>query len=145
MILPSLKCVFLKHNEIQIKSKGFVSGKNDTVSGIKGYRLFTADGKTQFMNAMNLMLMKYAKKKGAAATPTPAPATTPAPAPTGFAEPWPEHNIEFDEAALRAKGYTGSSRKTMSGVNGYELIRTNGTRQFLRVEMLVMLKMAKRI
>ena len=130
----------------KIKSKGFVSGKNDTVSGIKGYRLFTAEGKTQFMNSANLLLMKYAKKKSAASAPTASTATTAStPAPSGFAEPWPEHNIVFDEAALRAKDYVGSERKTMSGVNGYELVRTGGARQFLRVEMLVMLKMAKRI
>jgi hypothetical protein len=51
----------------------------------------------------------------------------------------------FDTAAITAKGYVSFARATLSGINGYEFVRTNGTRQFLRVEMVLMQKMARKI
>lgn len=63
---------------------------------------------------------------------------------TGFVALYPEHNIEFDMDTIISKGYVASAHKTMNGINGYEFIRTNGHRQFIRVEMLIM-KMARKL
>lgn len=120
-----------------LKSRGFVSSENETFSGIKGYRLYRADAQSTFFKVDMLIAMKYAKKK--ASTETPASGTSEA---TGFAEPWPEHKIEFDTAVIMAKGYIASVQKTINGINGYEFIRSNGTRQFIRVEMVLIQKMA---
>lgn len=64
---------------------------------------------------------------------------------TTFAEPWPEHSIEFDVTAVRAKGYVRSERKTMSGINGYCFYKSKGPGQFIRLEMLLIQKMAKKV
>lgn len=63
----------------------------------------------------------------------------------GFVDPYPEHNIEFDMDTIISKGFVASAHKTMNGINGYEFIRTNGHRQFMRVEMLIIMKMAKKL
>lgn len=64
---------------------------------------------------------------------------------TDFVAPYPEHNIEFDTDTIISKGYVASAHKTMNGINGYEFIRANGHRQFMRVEMLIIMKMAKKL
>ena len=145
-------------NEDKIKSAGFVAGKNSTFFGTKGYTLYTASGTEKFMKAEMLTLLKYASKKtaGASRPTTPARATTStpakaastvtaAPAATGFASPWSEHRIAFDETVIKSKGFVSSTQKTMNGVNGYEFVRSNGTCQFIRVEMILMMKMARKI
>ena len=84
--------------------------------------------------------MKYANKKATAEVGTVIEDSIPS-----FAEPWPEHNIEFDTAVMISKGYVSSIRKTMNGINGYEFVRANGNRQFIRVEMVIIQKMARKI
>lgn len=120
-----------------IKKRGFVSGEQATLSGIKGYNFYRADSSSTFFKLEMLIAMKYAKKK----TDAPKVVVTSG----GTAEPWPEHKIVFDNDAIKAKGYVGFERKTMGGVNGYEFIRSDGTRQFIRVEMVVIQKMAKKV
>ena len=87
-----------------------------------------------------LLAMKYAAKQTTGAAPAPA-----AEAAAGFAEPWPEHSIAFDEDAARAKGYVSSVRKTLNGINGYEFVRSNGSRQFIRAEMVIIQKIAHKV
>lgn len=148
----------------KLNSAGFISSKNDTLGGVKGYKFYKADGREQFMKVETLLLLKYAKKVvggtsgstggsgGGVSTPPPsrsdAGVSTPPPPPPragGFADPWPEHKIVFDIDAIKAKGYVSTSQKTMGGVNGYEFVRSNGSAQFIRVETITMLKMAKKI
>lgn len=59
-----------------------------------------------------------------------------------FAKPWPEHKIKFDPAAIRAKGYIRSEQKSMGGINGYYFYKEDGSGQFIRLEMLLVQKMA---
>lgn len=61
-----------------------------------------------------------------------------------FATPWPEHNIKFDTSAIKEKGYVRSERQTLGGVNGYTFYREDGTSQFIRVEMVLIQKMAQK-
>ena len=124
----------------KLKSRGFVSSENETRSGIKGYKLYRADAQSTFFKVDMLIAMKYAKKKATAE-----PVVAVEDSVSGFAEPWPEHKIEFDTAAIIAKGYVATVQKTMNGINGYEFIRANGNRQFIRVEMIIIQKMARKV
>lgn len=125
----------------KLKSAGFISVKNSTLGGIKGYDLYRADGNKNFMRVDMLLLMKYARKKDAKVK----SAAVEASISEVFAEPWDDHSIEFDKDMLKSKGYVSSVQKMLNGVKGYEFVRSDGSRQFIRVEMIVMLKMAKRI
>ena len=62
-----------------------------------------------------------------------------------FARPWPEHHIEFDVSAIKEGGYVRSEQQTLSGVNGYRFYTADGSSRFLRVEMLLLLKMAHKV
>lgn len=115
----------------RLKSRGFVSGERGEMSGVKGYYLYRADSNSTFFRVEMLLTMKYARKKA-----------IPVSVETGFAEPWPEHRIVFDQAAIIAKGYARVERQTLGGINGYSFVRTNGTAQFIRVEMVLMQHMA---
>ena len=118
----------------RLKSRGFVSGEQGELSGVKGYYLYRADSTATFFRVEMLLTMKYAVKKAVTVS-----------VETGFCEPWPEHAIVFDQAKIIAKGYSRVERKTMNGINGYNFVRTNGTAQFIRVEMVLMQKMAMKV
>lgn len=118
----------------KIKSRGFVSGEQKEMSGIKGYQLYRSDSTSTFFKVEMLLAMKYAKKK-----------VVPVSVEPGTATPWPEHHIEFDMDVIRAKGYVRFEQKSMGGVNGYNFIRSDGTSQFIRVEMVLIQKMAKKV
>ena len=124
----------------KLKTRGFVSGKKETRGGVNGYLLYRADGQSTFFKVEMLLAMKYAAKQTTGAAPAPA-----AEAAAGFAEPWPEHSIAFDEDAARAKGYVSSVRKSLNGINGYEFVRSNGSRQFIRAEMVIIQKIAHKV
>ncbi len=150
----------------RIKSRGFTASEQTTVSGIKGYSFYRADGTSTFFKVEMLVAMKYANKtasptggrfdlsrysglsfgggekdSSAGSGATAGKEDTSAAA----AEPWPEHKVVFDTDVIKAKGYVGFARKTMGGVNGYEFIRSGGARQFLRIEMVLIQKMAKKL
>ena len=124
----------------KLKLRGFVAGKKETRSGINGYLLYRADGQSTFFRVEMLLAMKYAVKQADGVSAFDVPD-----APSDFAEPWPEHSIAFDEDAARSKGYVASVRKTLNGVKGYEFVRANGSRQFIRAEMVVIQKIAHRV
>ena len=122
-------------DESRMRSRGFVASEQKTMSGIKGYDLFRADSSSMFFNVDKLLAMKYATKKVA-----PPPVIT-----EGVCDPWPEHNVTFDADQIKRKGYSRIERKTMGGVNGYSCIKADGTSQFIRIEMLLIQKMAKKV
>ena len=62
-----------------------------------------------------------------------------------FASPWPEHNIVFDKDMIKAKGYVGVEQKTMDGYRGYRFCKADGTSRFMRVEMVIVQKMARKV
>lgn len=62
----------------------------------------------------------------------------------GFARPWPEHAIKFHTDAIAGKGYVRSEQSELSGVKGYTFYKADGTSQFIKVEVLIMLHMASR-
>ena len=118
----------------RIKSRGFVSSEQATLVGVKGYNFYRADSTSTFFKPDMLVAMKYAKKKVTVVTPE-----------EGFASPWPEHKIEFIPDAIRARGYVRTEQQTMGGINGYKFIKADGTSQFIRVEMVLIQKMAKKL
>ena len=131
-------------DEEKMAARGYVGATKETLGGKKGYRLNRSDGSGMFFSVDKLRGLGYFKKSTEAAS---APK---AEEPKGSldrdtVEKWPEHSIEFDFDAIKAKGFLGISKGTMNGTNGYYLDRPGGVRQFIRVEMLVALKMARRI
>ena len=120
-----------------LKKRGFVSCERFTKDGIKGYNFYRADALVTFFRTETLVMMKYAKKKAVVTSDSSKHPTK--------AEPWPEHRIVFDMDAISQKGYVGFDRKIMNGVKGYDFIKKDGTSQFIRAEMLVLLKMVKKI
>ncbi len=138
----------------KLKSRGFISCKRATKGGINGYDFYRADGSSMFFRKEMLVSMKFVT--GAGGSPastggigrTTPPVRPPEPVVVTSAEasdPWPEHHIEFDMDAIKSKGYVAVSQKELNGIKGYEFIRANGTRQFIRVEIVVIQKMAKKI
>ncbi|MBR4550214.1 MAG: hypothetical protein IKO83_09920 [Oscillospiraceae bacterium] len=118
----------------KIKSRGFVSGERTVKDGVKGYTFYRANGTSTFFRVEKLLLMNYAKKTK----------VVPPPPPPGSSEPWPEHRIEFLEDAISAKGFVSVERVEKYGVKGYRLVRRDGSEQFLRVEMLLHLHLARK-
>lgn len=151
----------------RIMSRGFVSSERKEMAGVKGYNFYRADANSTFFKPEMLIAMKYAQKgepsaspapETPAAAPTPAPAEpapamkaapeTPAPATEPAApaicEPWEEHDIEFDADGIRAKGFVRCERTSMGGVNGYNFFTADGTCRFIRQEMAVIQKLARK-
>ena len=54
-------------------------------------------------------------------------------------------SVFFLVRAYRRGLAIGMERKTLNGINGYNFVRTNGTAQFIRVEMVLMQKMAMKV
>ncbi len=164
----------------KIQSRGFVSGEQSELGGVKGYKFYRADSNSMFFKPEMLLAMKYAVKSDSpkpvsapvtASAPTAvptepkvfmdtsaptesetpkvfmdtsAPVETPTAEASGFCEPWAEHSIEFDVDAVKAKGYVRSEQTTLGGVNGYNFYTADGSCRFIRQEMLVIQKMAKK-
>lgn len=62
----------------------------------------------------------------------------------GFAKPWPEHDIKFDTDVIKGKGFVRSERSEMNAIKGYTFYKADGTSQFIKADMLVVLHMASR-
>ena len=144
---PEHALVFEKE---KLMTRGFVGGEQTIHGGVKGYKFFRPDGTETFFRVETLLGMRYAKRTGSApvtttGTTSPTPAPVPPTTPGGFADPWEEHKIEFDIDTIKAKGYVSSSQQIKNGVKGYEFVRSNGVRQFIVVDMVVILKLAKKI
>ena len=148
----------------KIKSRGFISCEQKIMAGIKGYQFYRSDSNSMFFKPETLLAMKYANKsdgspapaaeKAPAPAPTmtevrapePAPAeSTPAPAASAFAEAWDEHGIAFDADGIRAKGFVRSERAELGGVKGYNFYTADGACRFIRAEMAVIQKLAKKV
>ena len=135
----------------QLKALGFVSSENTIFEGIKGYNLYRADGFAHFTRVEMLIGMRGARKRSTdvrgegSRSDTYKPAMSEEKSISGFADPWPEHNIEFDIDVIKEKGYVSTVRKNLGGVNGYEFVSSDGSCRFLRVEMILTLKMARKI
>ncbi len=145
-------------------AKGYVSCERITASdGTKAYTLYSADGSSRVINVNMLIMLKCAKRKGGAGSSSGGSGSSsggsgsssggsgsssggaPKASAGDFAAPWPEHKIAFDRDALKAKGYVSSVRKTQDGINGYEFTQSDGIKRFIRAEMCVMLKIAKKV
>jgi hypothetical protein len=62
-----------------------------------------------------------------------------------LAMPWSEHAIRFHTDVIESKGYVRFERSELNGIKGYTFYKADGSGQFIRVDMLVMLKMASRL
>lgn len=62
-----------------------------------------------------------------------------------YAAPWPGQHICFDPDAIRARGYVRSAQTVLGGVQGYTFYKADGTGQFMRQEMLLIQKLARKV
>lgn len=124
----------IKFDLDRIKSRGFISGEQAVLSDIKGYKFYRSDSTATFFKLESLIAMKYAVKLVTSSVTV-----------KGFDSPWPEHKVEFDISAIKSRGYVGCSKKTMGDVKGYMFDKADGTQQFIRIEMVLVQKMAKKL
>ncbi len=158
----------ISFNVEKIKSRGFVGVSRFLMDGIKGYRFYRADSTYTFFRKEMVVGMGYAGGGSAsspsAGTKAAAPearkeTTVPKPAPetkkettthgpvsggVKLCDPWPEHRITFDPEVIGKKGFSAVARDTIGGVNGYRFSRPDGSDQFIRAEMAVVQKMARK-
>ncbi len=119
----------IKFDETKLRQRGFVASEQKEMSGVKGYEMFRSDDSSQFFTVGNLIAMKYAVE------------VTPIVV-EGFCKPWDEHKINFDIDKIKKRGYVHSEQKILSGKKGYEFVKADGTSQFIKLEMLLILGMA---
>ena len=134
--------------EDKLRARGFVAATRKEQAGIKGYELYRTDSTATFFTKEKLAMMGYTVIGGAtssAASSTSSSSSSAATATvTTFCEPWPEHNIELDVDAIKSKGYVGVAQGTMAGVKGYLFYTASGEPRFMKVEMMCMIRLAKR-
>lgn len=63
---------------------------------------------------------------------------------SGFAPPWPEHDIEFDIDAIKSKGYVRSEQEMSEDIKGYRFYHADGSDRFIRKETALLIKLAKK-
>lgn len=115
----------------RIRSRGFVFGEQAEQAGVKGYYFYRADSTATFLRLEMLLAMKYARKVMDSEEME-----------IGMELPWPEHPIAFDLDAIQMRGFVNVKRDSISGINGYRLTKSDGTNQFIRIEILLVQKMA---
>ena len=119
-------------NEAKLRHRGFVASEKKEHLGIKGYEVYRSDDSSQFFTVEKLVAMGFASKI--------APRIE-----ENFCEPWREHKIIFDHGQIKNRGYIRSEQKELNGIKGYIFIKADGGEQFIRPEMLIVLKMAKKL
>lgn len=119
-------------NEEKLRSRGFVAAEQKILSGIKGYEIFRSDSTGTFFDVNKLVLMGYAirEKKPAA------------PISEKFCKPWSEHSIVFDVDKIKQRGFVRSEQTVIAGVKGYTFTKADGKQQFIKIETILMFKMA---
>ena len=143
----------IEFNEDTIKKAGYVSAEQVTSKlGIKEYAFYKSDSSSSNFKPDILLLLKFARKKSAgSAESTSKPITPVKPLDDKAFEmdpPWPEDKIVFDEEAVKKQGFVKIKRlikedKT-SNLKGDNFIKTDGSAQFVLVQMAILSRMAKK-
>ncbi|MCR5734165.1 MAG: protein kinase [Lachnospiraceae bacterium] len=154
----------------RIKSRGFCGIAKKTMGDIKGYEFYRPDYTNTFVKKDMALAMKYAypsdsdrkADKDTASKKEPETETPVIKEPEGSlkdpvkkedktedtcttvkcSEPWPEHHIVFDEDKIKEKGFVSVQQAVFQGVKGYRFKRADNSEQFIRVEMVLIQKMA---
>lgn len=122
----------INFNEEKLRSRGFVASECREYMGVKGYDLYRTDDTSQYFTVEKLVAMGYAGKA--------APRIA-----ESFCEPWAEHSIVFDVEQIKKRGFVRSRQTELNGIKGYSFTRTDGTEQFIKLEMILLFKMATRL
>lgn len=130
--VPVIEEPWPEHNLMLDKEKiisdDVVEFKKVIIAGQHKYGLLFQNGRKDTLSKENLIEKKYAKNMG----------------PRGFADPWPEHQIEFDFDIIKSRGYVSSEQKIINEVKGYLFYRGDSTTVFFRPETLVSMGYAKK-
>ena len=125
----------------RIRSRGFISGEQTVLAGVKGYMLYRSDSSSVFFNEDKLIAMKCANRKTGRGVITEAESSKADLGSFYMDTPWPEHKINFVEDVIKAKGYNRVEKAELNGIKGYNFYKSSGV-QFIRVEMVVIQRMA---
>lgn len=141
---PEESCIFedpwiedrILLNVKKLKKCGYVLMKKNNTGEEKGYLLRTNEGKKVLFTGAELVTKGFAKKKEDSKKTTADK--------SGFCVPWGEHKIVFDEEKMRKRGFVASEQSTLGDAKGYKFFKADGTEQFIKVETLLVIKMAKK-
>lgn len=124
----------IRFNETKLRARGFVASERRELGGVKGYEIYRsdADDSSQFFTVEKLIAMGFAE-------------TVKVGPEKSFCKPWREHKVDFDLEQIEKRGFVRIEQSQLSGVKGYTLTKEDGTEQFIKVEMMLVLKMAKRL
>lgn len=120
----------IRLNEEKLRSRGFVASECRECGGIKGYEMYKSDDSSQFLTIEKLIAMGFAERIIIS---------------SGFCQPWSEHKIKFDIERIKKIGVIGIQQAKLGMIKGYNFIRADGSEQFVKLEILLALKMAHRI
>ena len=122
-------CIMASAQEYYVKSAGQGQGGRYLVS-------VTVNVKKKLPSTAEDLVMKYAVKTGAepasssgssssssCSARSPSSESSFSADETGFASPWPEHGIEFDQDVIKSRGYVASKQDVLSGVKGYKFFK----------------------
>lgn len=113
-------------NNEKLKAEGILGLAKIEESGQRKYRMILPDGRKQLLTKDELTDKGYATQ-------------------TGFEEPWPEHQIEFNSDLIESRGYVSGQRATFSGTKGYYFYKPNQSKpQFFLPDALVAMGYAKK-
>lgn len=62
-----------------------------------------------------------------------------------FAKPWDEHKVKFDIDVIKGKGYVRSEQHILNGIKGYMFYKDGEKGRFIRIEMILVQKMAHKV
>ena len=124
-------------NEGKLRAKGYRSLTREIKDGTKAYCLGMLSGIQRHFEIKGLLDLGYATEKNVAPPPPPPPVGT-------FEDPWPEHNIVLDVENARSQGVDSIKRHTQNGLNGYNVIKIDGSSRFRLPATMVGLGYAKK-
>ena len=123
-----------------IKTRGFVSIKRKVQGANKGYDFYTKGSSSpRFLIKKTVLMFGFATEIGKE---FPKKELKPVEE-SSICEPYPEHNIIFDEELIRSRGYVSVQRIVQNGQNKYKLLDSKGNVRIMDYKMCLALKLAK--
>ncbi len=116
----------------KIREFQYVSSKKAELSGKKIYHFYRENGNKYIYTlekAINSGLAVYTSKTASASEGKAVP--------SGFATPWPEHNIEFVPSMAKKFQYVSSEKTEVDGKKVYAFYRKDGTRRLFTLETVI--------
>lgn len=135
------KVVFSMFSDIGESVKSFFSGFGSSMEDIPEDEVAEVKKTSSKDKVISKTKDKSSKKKPKA---EPVKETSGTDSSLTGSSPWPEHSIEFDEDVIASKGYVRYEQAVLDGIRGYKFYKADRC-QFIRVEMVLIQKLARKI